>query len=117
MDVKDLLPTNLTNMEGWDGRPCFSPDGSRIVFSSSRDGNGETADIYTMNSDGTNVKRLTNIKAWSTDPCFSPDGSMIVFSSEKNYIADIFLMNANGKNIVQLTKETGNNYYPRFSSE
>ena len=37
--------------------PSFSPDGSKIAFSSDRDGNYE---IYVMNADGSNQTRLTN---------------------------------------------------------
>ena len=48
---------NLTNNAAEDTLPCWSPDGSKIAFSSSRDGN---SDIYTMNADGSNVNRLTN---------------------------------------------------------
>jgi Tol biopolymer transport system component len=117
MDIEGSLPTNLTNTEGWDGRPSFSADGSKIVFSSGREGNGETADIYIMNSDGTGVKRLTDSGVWNTDPCFSPDGLKIVFGSKKDATVDIFIMDADGKNAVQLTKNAGRNYYPRFSSE
>ncbi|MBE3089087.1 MAG: PD40 domain-containing protein, partial [Actinobacteria bacterium] len=53
-----------------DELPCFSPDGLKIAFTSSRDGN---ARIYIMNSDGSNQERLTNSEAfvdrWA---CFSP---------------------------------------------
>ena len=39
-----------------DGSPSWSPDGERIVFSSTRDGNGE---IYMMDANGGNQRRLT----------------------------------------------------------
>jgi len=39
--------TNLTNSPGWEGRPRWSPDGNRIVFS------GGNNDIWVMNADGT----------------------------------------------------------------
>ena len=41
----------LTYHPGGDGTPSSSPDGSRIVFGSFRNGNSE---IYAMNSNGTN---------------------------------------------------------------
>ena len=46
----------LTNTAGYDAEATVSPDGKRIVFTSERDGD---LDIYTMDVDGTNVKRLT----------------------------------------------------------
>lgn len=117
MNIENLQSNNLTINQGWDGRPGISSDGSKIVFSSGRDGNGETADIYIMNIDGTGVKRLTDNGAFSTDPCFLPDGSKIVFSSQKDDISDIFIMDSDGKNIIQLTINAGSNFYPRFFPE
>ena len=56
-----LAPTNLTNNLAADGGPQgWSPDGSRIAFTSARDGNFE---IYVMDADGSNPTRLTNSPA------------------------------------------------------
>lgn len=40
--------------------PTWSPDGTKIAFSSKRDGNW---DLYVMDADGSNIKRLTNTPA------------------------------------------------------
>jgi Tol biopolymer transport system component len=63
-DGSDL--TNLTNAPGtFDAFSAFSPDGSRIVFTSSRDVNFE---IYTMSAvDGSDVDRLTFTKKEQAD--------------------------------------------------
>ena len=42
---------------GYFSLACFSPDGSKIAFESSRDGNTE---IYVMNKDGSSLINLTN---------------------------------------------------------
>ena len=44
--------------------PVFSPDGTRIAFMSTRDGQAE---IYVVNVDGSNLRRLTN-HPWTTSP-------------------------------------------------
>ena len=49
----------LTNVGGGDVYPGFSPDGSKIVFTSSRDGNYE---IYVMNADGTGQTNLAILR-------------------------------------------------------
>src|SRR5688572_9453637 len=46
-DGTDVI--NLTNGQGTNSEPAYSPDGSRIAFVSDRDGNRE---IYTMNTVG-----------------------------------------------------------------
>jgi WD40-like Beta Propeller Repeat len=48
--------------------PAFTP-GRVIAFTSYRDGNDE---IYTMNSDGSNLKNLTNNPASDAEPEISP---------------------------------------------
>ncbi|HCU21954.1 MAG TPA: hypothetical protein DF698_03505, partial [Candidatus Atribacteria bacterium] len=50
--------------------PCWSPDGTKIAFTSHRDGNN---DIFTMNVDGSNFRNLTRNPADDTDPTWSPD--------------------------------------------
>ena len=47
----------LTDSPGLDEGPEFSPDGTKVVFSSARDGQQE---IYVMDSDGANPRRLTD---------------------------------------------------------
>ena len=58
--------------------PHWSPDGERIAFFSSRDGNYE---IYVMDADGSNQERLTHHIAPDLFPTWSPDGKKIAFAS------------------------------------
>ncbi len=92
----------------------FSPDGNRIVFSSSRDGN---QDIYIMNSDGTDQKWLAGTKNADYYPSFTPDGKYIVFDSYGDGTASIFIMNADGTNLKQLTDPNKFNTDPRVSPD
>ena len=66
----------LTNNSAMEGAPVWSPDGSKIVFWSNRDGKKE---IYVMDSDGSNVTRLTNNLADEFNPKWSPDGTKDTF--------------------------------------
>jgi Tol biopolymer transport system component/DNA-binding winged helix-turn-helix (wHTH) protein len=97
---------NITNHPGFDADPNFSPDGSQLVFASSRDGNAE---IYIMNSDGTDVRRLTNSPAWDNHPVFSPDGTTIAFNSDReNENSDVLLMNTDGGDMRALMRWKSN---------
>jgi Tol biopolymer transport system component len=83
----------LTIGEGINTDPCYSPDGKRIAFSSTRDGNYE---IYVMDADGGNVRRLTRNPYRDVRPRFSPDGKRIAFTSHRDGNAEIYVMNADG---------------------
>jgi TolB protein len=68
--------TRLTEHDGYDAEGAISPDGSRIVFTSLREGD---LDLYVMNADGSSVKRLTDTPGYDGGPFFSWDGRWIVF--------------------------------------
>lgn len=59
--------------------PAWSPDGTKIVFSSRREG---AAHIYVMKADGTDTQRLTSGKLSDDHPSWSPDGAQILFARE-----------------------------------
>ena len=63
--------TRLTDSAGWEVDPSWSPDGSRIAFSSDRDVNSQ---IYVMNADGSDQTRFTNNDRWEGTPSWSPIG-------------------------------------------
>jgi Tol biopolymer transport system component len=55
----------LTNYDVYTAEGILSPDGSKIVFTSLKDGDLE---IYTMNADGTDVRRLTHTPGYDGGP-------------------------------------------------
>ena len=72
----------------------------RIAFSSYENGR---YNIYTMDSDGRNLKKLTEDQGDSEDPCWSPDGRYMVFSSNRRGEYHLYIMNANGQNQRRIT--------------
>ncbi len=98
MDANGSNQTNRSNNAAADGTSAFSPDGTKIVFRSDRDGKDE---IYLMNADGTGQTRLTNAGnpvISNASPAFSPDGTRIVFhrtvAGSPSANADVFVMDA-----------------------
>jgi Tol biopolymer transport system component len=87
--------TNITNDPAGDIYPAWSPDGSKIAFSSGRSGHYE---IYTMNPDGTNVFQVTSGPGGvdNGEPAWSPDGSKLVFTSGAGFGAALKIINADG---------------------
>ncbi len=69
MDIKTRVVEKLTDHPSIDTSPSYSPDGSYIAFNSDRSGFQQ---IYTMKSDGTNVKRISFGEGLYGTPVWSP---------------------------------------------
>lgn len=91
--------TRLTNDPAGDWVWDWSPNGRRIGFQSSRNGNN---DIYTINSDGSNLIRLTDDPKWDGALAWSPDGKRIAFSSWRDG-GGFYVMNTDGSEVTPLT--------------
>ena len=68
--------TSLNNDNGSsDLRPAFSPDGTRVIFESNRDGNGSPTELYSMPASGapdsSAITRLTTNSLWDSDADWS----------------------------------------------
>ena len=94
--------------------PAFSPDGSRIAFTSTRDGQPE---IYVMDADGTNASRLTNSPGLDGDAAFTADGQAVAYHSLRTGHRQIFLQPITGSDAVQLTQEPADNSQPTVSPD
>jgi TolB protein len=60
---------NLTNGQGNNEDPCWSPNGRYLGFSSNRDGGYH---LYIMTANGQNQRRITVLKGEQTSPSWSP---------------------------------------------
>ena len=83
----------LTSNTAGDNLANWSPDGSRIVFRSLRDGNPE---LYVMNADGSAQRRLTTTPGPEAYPSWSADGSRIYYTNFAVGNGDVFAMDADG---------------------
>lgn len=67
---------------GGAGELVWSPDGSRLAFSSHSPNAPRESHIYVVNADGSKLRRLTDEGINST-PVWSPDGSHVAFVHER----------------------------------
>ena len=72
----------------------MSPDGTKIVFASARNGAG--MDIYVVNRDGSGLRQLTTHKTIDNSPRWSPNGTQIAFVSDRSESPRIYTMSADG---------------------
>jgi Tol biopolymer transport system component len=103
----------LTDAPAYDAEGSYAADGSRICFTSERDGDAE---IYTMAADGSDVRRVTNAKGYDGGPFFSPDGRRICFRGFRDpknpRFANLYVVDADGSNEVRLTFDAAVNWAP-----
>ena len=87
------------------GNPDWSPDGKRIVFNSSYEGQA-LPEIYTVRPDGNGLRRLRREpkESYSFDPVWSPDGGRIALvHGTFDTVPHIWTMKPNGKGLRQIT--------------
>jgi TolB protein len=94
--------------------PAWSPDGTRIAFTSTRDGNQE---LYAADADGQNSVRLTSDPAIDAHPCWSPDGEWIVFASNRWEDLELARIRPDGTGLARLTHSAGLDDYPAYSPD
>jgi TolB protein len=98
-----------------DYRPDWSPDGTKIAFTSYRDGN---FDIYVMNADGSGQTNISNNPVDDFGPDWSPDGTKIAFTSYRDGNFDIYVMNsADGSNQTRLSNDDADDFGPDWSPD
>lgn len=121
----------LTKSEGYDAEATVSPDGKKIIFTSTRNGD---LDLYSMNANGKNVRRLTNELGYDGGAFFSPDSKQIVYrafhpktaAQVERYkqklgenlieptVFEVWTMNADGTNKRQITNLDAASFAPFF---
>ena len=134
---KDLLKNirQLTFEGEKSGEAYFSPNGKKIIFQSIRN-NNKFYQIYTMNSDGSEIKMVSTGRGKTTCAYFSPNGKHIIFASShldpnsekeeenkgKSYkwdfekSLDIFQAEPDGSALKQLTASPGYDAEGTFSN-
>jgi TolB protein len=99
--------------------PVLSPDGSRIAFVSTRDGQSE---IYAANADGSNQLRLTDASFPDLAPVWSPDSTRIAFTRTiGNFVSefntDVYVVPAGGGEATRLTTDFAVDQHPSWSPD
>ena len=74
----------ITSLGGANFGPTWTPDGSKIIFSSNHENpRSRNFDLYLVNLDGTGLTRLTSHPEFDGFPMFSPDGTQLIWASNR----------------------------------
>jgi len=79
-DRKSNTQNLVVNAEGSNLSASFSPDGQKLLYSSTVGGN---ADIYEMRLSDGNTKQLTTLPSTEVQPSYASDGHSFVYTSDK----------------------------------
>ncbi len=88
-----------------EGRPLYSPDGTRLAFTSTR---GGSTNIYVLTFATGTVTRITYAEANEELDAWSPDGKWLYFASGANDVGrvpDIFRVSSAGGTPVEVSRE------------
>jgi len=126
----------LTFGPGYDGHPHWSANGRRIVFNSDRTSPDLEAswskrwhEIFSMKTDGSDIRQHTQCETVCTYGSLSPDGDKVLYRKvidasgldwslgaiDRN--SEIFIADSDGDNEINLTKNAAFDGWPVFSPD
>ncbi|HEX6622898.1 MAG TPA: LpqB family beta-propeller domain-containing protein, partial [Pyrinomonadaceae bacterium] len=98
-----------------DSGPQYSPDGRKVVFSSSHTG---PLEVWACEADGSNPVQVTSFGGPHVgSPRWSPDGRQIVFDSPAEGHRDIYVVGVDGGKPRRLTVEASADVRPSWSRD
>ncbi len=104
--------TRLTNGEGQNVSPTWSPDGGKLAFVSDRSGGPQ---VYVMSAGGGGATRVTMAGGYNSTPSWGSNG-LIAFAAMTGSGSDI-LTTDEGGNMQRITQNQGTNTDPCWSPD
>jgi TolB protein len=111
MDADGQNLRRVTTNPGNEGEPAWTPDGARIVYTSTT---GTNSQIAIMFADGGDNRPLTIASGGNHSPAVSGDGRTIAFVSARDGNHAIYTMNLDGSNQRRLIKSSARQTNPRY---
>ncbi|NYT79908.1 Tol-Pal system protein TolB [Alcaligenaceae bacterium] len=104
----------LANFKGNNSAPAWSPSGEQLAVVLSRD---SISQIYTINADGSGLRRVMRSPLIDTEPQYTPDGSSLVFTSDRGGNPHIYRVPVSGGDAQRITFNGSYNISPAMSPD
>jgi hypothetical protein len=111
-DADGQNPRRLTTDPGVEGEPVWTPDGSRVVYTTTPAGG--VPQLASIKSDGTEPQAITTGSAGNRSADVSPDGRRVVFVSLRDGNPELYETDLDGGPAQRLTKTGDKEGNPRF---
>lgn len=82
-------------------RPRWSPDGSRVIYTSDHSG---YSDIYEVDLATSRRKAIVSMPGSNIGSSLSPDGSTLAFSASRDGNPELYLARVGGRSLTRLTR-------------
>lgn len=112
-----ILPKRVSRRIGLNSGAVYSPDGSKVALTLTKDGDSE---IYILDPNRFGrygweaARRVTNHPGIDTSPTWSPDGTQIAFVSNRFGNPHLWITNADGTGTRRLTRRGFYNQTPAW---
>jgi Tol biopolymer transport system component len=130
-DLNGKIVKQLTKSKGYDAEATLSPDGKKMLYTSTKDGDIE---LYIMDLKSRKEKRVTNAMGYDGGAWFSPDGKKLIWRASrpkteteikeyKELLAEglvaptnmeVWIADADGSNARQVTRLGQANWAPCY---
>jgi TolB protein len=105
----------VARFRGSNSAPNWSPDGTRLVVTLTKDGGSQ---LYLVGADGSGTaQRLASSGSIDTEANFAPDGASLIFTSDRGGSPQIYRMPAGGGSADRLTFDGSYNVSPRYAPD